>query len=186
MSIRTPLLSVALTAVTACAATTAWAQGQAHPHVHGQAQLELVLEGGELQISLSSPLDSIVGFEHRPRTTAQRQTAEAALRVLADPASLVVLPAAAGCNLTQADLNAPELKSAVQPGSPSGHAEAHADLEASWHFQCTSPDRLDRLQLRMFEHFATLKRLEVRTVGPAGQSRQLMRRGGPAEVRLKR
>lgn len=186
MRMRSRLLSVALSAVTVCAATAGWAQGQARPHVHGQAQLELVLDGGELQISLAAPLDSIVGFEHRPRTAVQRQAAEAALRVLADPVSLMGLPTAAGCTLTHVDLHAPVLAPAAQSAPPAGHDDAHADLEASWHFKCTSPDRLDRLRLRMFELFATLKRLEVRTVGPAGQTRQLMRRGGASEVRLTR
>ncbi len=184
MRVTLPLLQVALAALAACPTTAAWAQG--HAHVHGEARLEVVLDGAEIQISLLAPLDSIVGFEHRPRTAAQRQAAEAALRVLADPASLVGLPAAAGCNLTDTQLHAPVLAPAGASAPQSGHTDPHADLDANWRFQCAAPDRLDRLRLRLFEHFAPLKRLEVRTAGPVGQARQLIRRGGAAEIRLKR
>ena len=81
-------------ALMALASMPAVAQG--HAHVHGQAQLEAVLDGAELQLTLTSPLDSIVGFEHKPRTAAQRQAAERALRTLVDPPQLFLVPAAAG------------------------------------------------------------------------------------------
>ena len=69
--------------------------GPGHAHVHGQARLEVVLDGPVLAIALESPLDGIVGFEHSPRTAAQKQAAAQALAALKDPARLFALPAEA-------------------------------------------------------------------------------------------
>lgn len=174
-------------------ASPAFAQG--HAHVHGQAQLEVVLEGSELQISLNSPLDSIVGFEHRPRTAAQRQAAQAALRTLSDPAALFTLPAAAGCALEDSTIEAPVLQDAGSAKAPPhdhkhdhkhAHDGEHADLEATWRWRCTAADRLQTVPLQLFDRFAQMKRLEVRVAGPAGQGRQMLRRGAAAEVTLRR
>ena len=171
-------------ALMALASMPAVAQG--HAHVHGQAQLEAVLDGAELQLTLTSPLDSIVGFEHKPRTAAQRQAAERALRTLVDPPQLFLVPAAAGCTLQDQAIEAPVLQPEAANTKPHDHAGEHADLEATWRFRCTAPDRLDRLPLKLFDRFATMKRLEVRVAGPAGQGRQLLRRGAPAEVQFRR
>jgi hypothetical protein len=165
------------------------ALAQGHAHVHGQAQVEVVLEGAELQITLNSPLDSIVGFEHRPRTAAQRQAAEAALRTLADPAALFTLPAAAGCTLQDTTIEAPVLQdtpSGKGHDHPHSHDGEHADLEATWRWRCTAADRLQTMPLQLFERFAKMKRLEVRVAGPAGQGRQMLRRGSAAEVTVRR
>lgn len=179
-SLRPWLATAALAGVASMGAPAATAQG--HAHVHGQAQLEVVLEGASLEITLSAPLDSIVGFEHAPRTAAQRQTAEAALRSLADPAQLFSLPPAAGCRLQDKSVDAPTLQAA--PGT--AKAGDHADLDATWRFGCSAPVQLDRVKLSLFERFVPMKRLTVLVAGPAGQGRYPLRRGAAAEVPLKR
>ncbi|MCB1995131.1 MAG: DUF2796 domain-containing protein [Rhodoferax sp.] len=179
-SLRLWWVATSLTGLAGVAGPAAWAQG--HAHVHGQAQLEVVLDGAELQITLSAPLDSLVGFEHAPRTAAQRQTAEAALRSLADPAQLFSLPPAAGCTLQDKSVDAPTLQAA--PGA--AKSGEHADLDATWRFGCSAPAQLDRVKLSLFERFAPMKRLTVLVAGPAGQGRYPLRRGAAAEVPLKR
>lgn len=186
---KTLLTLLRMLPLAAAMAFPAAAQAQGHAHVHGQARLEVVIEGSDLQITLNSPLDSIVGFEHRPRTAAQRQAAEAALRTLADPAALFTVPAAAGCTLEDTSIEAPVLQGTAS-GKTHGHAHAHdgehADLEATWRWRCTAADRLQTLPLQLFERFAQMKRLEVRVAGPAGQGRQMLRRGAVAQVQLRR
>lgn len=180
------LAAAALSALLALLPVAAQAHGRAH--VHGQADLEIVVEGNALQITLASPLDSIVGYEHRPRTAAQRQAADKALAALADPARLFGLPAAAGCTPESQTLEAPVLTEPAPAAgaAPAAGGDGHADLDATWRWRCSAPQALDRVQLRLFDAFATLKRVEVRHAGPAGQGRQMLRRGAAAEVSLRR
>jgi hypothetical protein len=42
------------------------------------------------------------------------------------------------------------------------------------------------MPLQLFERFAKMKRLEVRVAGPAGQGRQMLRRGSAADVTVRR
>jgi Protein of unknown function (DUF2796) len=147
----------------------AQALGQGHAHVHGLARLDVVLDGPQLTLALASPLDGIVGFEHRPRTPAQRQAGDAALAKLKDGGALFRAPAEAGCRLESAAVEAPVLQGAAP-------ADGHADLEARWAFRCAAPAQLRTLEQGLFEAFPRLQRLEVQVAGPQGQARHALRR----------
>ena len=56
------------------------ARAQAAPqqaHVHGAAKIGVVVQGDTVSITLESPLESLIGFEHRPKTPAQQAAATA-------------------------------------------------------------------------------------------------------------
>ncbi len=55
-----------------------------------------------------------------------------------------------------------------EPGMDSG-AEAHSELHATYHFHCHTPERLDRIQVRVFEFLHDAEVIEVRVVTPALQ-----------------
>jgi Protein of unknown function (DUF2796) len=164
------------------AALAAPAAVLAQAHVHGVARVDIVIDGPQLVVALESPLDSIVGFEHRPRTAAQRQAAEAAVLRLKDAAALWRPDAAAQCTLAEVTLQADALKP-LEPagkaaqGAPSTSADAgHADLDARYVFRCTAPERLLALEHGLFAAFKGMQRLELQIAGPKGQSRATLRR----------
>lgn len=66
-------------------------------HEHGVAKMLVALEGNELQLVLESPAANFAGFEHAPRTEAQRQTLAQVAMQLKTPEMVLTLPAAAGC-----------------------------------------------------------------------------------------
>lgn len=149
----------------ACASVFA----QGHAHVHGQARLDVVVDGDQLVLTLQAPLDSVVGFEHAPRTAAQRQAADAALKALADAGRLFKPPAEAGCAAVSQSVQAPVLQGAAGDG--------HADLDADYRFRCQAPAALTRLDLGLFDALPRLQRLDVQIAGPSGQSKRTLRRG---------
>ena len=59
----------------------AWA---APAHVHGEAKLEIVVDGGEFAIRFESPLDGLLGFERAPRTAAEKQAVQTMKATLED------------------------------------------------------------------------------------------------------
>lgn len=143
--------------------------GPGHAHVHGQARLEIVLDGPVLSVALESPLDGIVGFEHPPRTAAQKQAAAQALAALKDPARLFALPADAQCRAESTEIEAPVLEGQAAK-------DGHGDLEARWTFRCATPARLTGLEQGLFAAFARLAVIEVQVAGPRGQHRQVLKR----------
>ncbi len=127
------------------AASCVWAdEGDAHEHEahqHGLATLDIALEGDRLELAFESPAASVVGFEHAPRTPAQREARKRASQWLNDGQQLFGLAPAAGCRLLSAEV--------VEPGDS---AEAkHQDYEARYAFQCAQPQHLQAVDVRLIE-----------------------------------
>lgn len=144
-------------------------------HVHGQVQVDVTVDGPLLSVRLEAPLDSLVGFEHRPRTAAQKQAAQTALARIEDVPSWLRPAAAAGCEVAGRKLDADALQPApAGADQPAGHAE-HADLVAEIELRCATPAALKTLDLALFQAFPRIRRVDVRVAGPAGQLRQTLR-----------
>lgn len=134
---------------------------QAAPHVHGAARLEIVVDGSGLVIHLEAPLDTLLGFEHAPRNTAERRAVAALRATLLAPGRLFGLAAAAGCTA-----ETPEL---VSPVFAEKAAVGHFDLDAEYRWQCARPHALRAVGSRLFAEFPRLRQLQVDFVGPGGQ-----------------
>ena len=141
-------------------------------HVHGQAELEVAVEGASLTVTLRSPLDSLLGFERAPRTAGQKAAAETLLQRLRDPAALFKPSAAAQCVPASTEIDAPVL--GVTPAGAAGakpaDKDAHAELVSTMQFRCEQPAQLRALDVALFEQYRRLHRIEARIVGPRGQS----------------
>ncbi len=161
--ITAPLLALCLASMPAQAAEA---------HVHGQARLAVAIDGGTLTLLLASPADSLTGFERPPRT-AQERAAVAAMRQQLERADALFLPSpAAACRLSRVMLVSPLLGDAPEPGH-----EGHADLDGTFVFRCAHPERLNDLDVRLFEHFPRLKSVNVEIAGPNGQKALRLRAG---------
>lgn len=64
-------------------------------------------------------------------------------------------------------------------GSSHGHDHAHdqdhaqdlghADFTAHWRFHCENPQRLDHIDIRLFQAFPATQRIRVQAITPKGQ-----------------
>lgn len=163
-------------------------------HEHGTGKLDIAQEGVALHIALDSPAVNIVGFEHAPKSQEDHETLETALAGLKNGAGLFALPKAAACRLVDADAQTPladheqgqthhdehEHRAEHEPDArheedvehegdhehEGGHEhnETHADITATWHFDCAHPEALDQVGVRLFEAFPNTKRLQVQYV----------------------
>ena len=58
----------------------------------------------------------------------------------------------------------------------------HAELEATWRFRCAQPQALQGVDVRLFQMFPGLRRLDAAVAGPKGQSSSKL---SPESTRLK-
>jgi hypothetical protein len=152
-------------------ATSAAAKESAH--VHGLVRLDVALDAKTLIVQLEAPLDSLLGFEHRPRTAAQKQAATTLLKQMNNGASLIRTEAAASCKPTQTAVQS----DALQSTSPaSSNAEEHADLDAKFEFTCEQPDQLTFLEIGFFDAFKRIQKIEVQVATSKGQLKQTLKR----------
>ena len=131
----------------------------AKSHSHGEAKLDVVIDKGQVSLTLELPLDAAVGFERAPKSDKEKAALTAAETTLNDT-GLFVPTAAARCNAQPVTLEMPQF---------SGE---HADIEATYRFQCAEPAALKGIETHLFKHFKRLYRIEAQRVGPAGQGKQ--------------
>lgn len=146
-------------------------------HVHGLMHLDIAVDKQLLTLQLESPLDSLLGFERRPRTAAERQAADALVKRMGDAATLFKPDAAAHCVPTKVSLESTALQStAPAMGKDIGKNAEHADLDASYEFTCAHPDRLTVVEVGLFDAFKRLQKIEVQVAGTKLQSSQTLQR----------
>lgn len=146
----------------------------ARPHEHGVATLDVAVEAGRVSFSLDTPLDNLLGFEHAPRTDAERAKAAAAVARLRDAAALFRIDSAAACTLGKVELVSSAL--GLGPAPAAAGKEGHADLQGQFDFLCTAGNRAGFVELGLFDAFPALKRMDLQLVTPKGQMKVTLRR----------
>ena len=166
MSFRPVFLAVACSI--AVVAPVLSAERHLGAHVHGQAKVDVAIDGDHLQIGLHLPGHDAVGFEHPPGNDVEKRTLSHALATL--KAARWLEPAKpAGCRLLTAAVSAPALQ-----GTSTG---GHADVDATYDFRCTDMAKLDALDIRLVEAFPSIQRIVVDVVSSSGGGEQVLERG---------
>lgn len=193
--------------IVAAPITAQAAERQHDAHEHGVSTAKLAIDGDSVEIELRSPGADIVGFEHKPATDADKATVKKAAGMLAKGADVFAPAQAAGCQLTNAVVEAPGIEvkhKGHDHGDDHGkgdgkdehghghHDEKHAELEkhaedghsefsATYHFKCRNIDKLTHIDVRLFDRFPAARELEVQAITPAGQ---ILRELKPGSARL--
>ena len=162
---------------------------QEEPHEHGAASLSVVLDGETLNMEFVSPAVNLVGFEYEPATSEEEAAVEDALAQLEDGAALFSPAEAAGCELSDQEV---EREVTSEEGhSEDGHEEGeehgdeetggaddhsdeegeegavHSEFHATYTFTCAQPDSLDSVSLReLFALYPGIEDLDVQYVLP--------------------
>ncbi|MDJ0683682.1 MAG: DUF2796 domain-containing protein [Alphaproteobacteria bacterium] len=180
------------------AAGAAGASDREHgAHVHGVATLNVAVEGDTVEMALTAPGADIVGFEYTPKTAEEKAAVKDAATFLEDASGLFAFPPEAGCQMQEARVDSALLgpdhdhdhkhedhDHDAHGEKADGHAEhshddhdhhahgdePHAEFQALYRFQCTDPDRLDFIDVKLFERFPTIEELDVQAISNSGQS----------------
>ena len=112
--------ALALSLAGACSAD---AQG-AGPHVHGLARLLLAYDQGTLELQLTAPAESLVGFEHPPGNVEEASAVAGAEAILNDPAR-VFRPEGAVCELDEMQIENPFADAAGGHHTADGSGHSH-------------------------------------------------------------
>jgi hypothetical protein len=147
------LISLSLVATSASAGP--------HAHTHGVGELELALDGSTVRASLRLPMESLLGFEHAPRTEAQKEAVQKLKARLADPVAWILPSSQAGCRLVSTDYKSTLFSGEVVRG--------HSDLEYIFAFECRNVTELTRFDVLALQVFPRLRSLRVQLVTDQGQ-----------------
>lgn len=134
-------------------------------HVHGVAKLQVAVDGNTLTLDFESPLDSLLGFEHMPRNEKQKAAVRAMAERLNKPGGLFLPSPAASCTVQSVKLESPVLEPAKK-----NDGDGHADLDAEFIFKCAQPNELHGMEVKLFDAFSNLRRLDVQVATARGQT----------------
>lgn len=143
---------------------------QAHEaHVHGVGKLDVALDGKTLSLHLDSPLVNLIGFEHTANSAKDKQAAQDMAKTLRNAASVFVTSPSAECKLSGVQLVSAAIAPALlgeAAGKAAGHADSdgHADLDADFSFQCAHPEKLQRIDVKLFDAFKGFNSIDVQLV----------------------
>jgi hypothetical protein len=144
-------------------------QGSA-AHVHGTGEMELVLDGNNLSITLYSPLHNVLGFEHAPKTDTERVKARRVVSLLKANGLFAFSPDAqcktSGHRLVSDILNP---HSHGPNDDHKDHDGDHSDLRAVFEFECENPQKLKTIDVRLFRQFPAFQKIELQALFPSGQ-----------------
>ena len=141
-------------------------------HVHGQGELEIVQDGNGLFISLYSPLENVLGFEHAPKTDSERVKARRVVSLLKANGLFAFSPDAqckrTGHKLYSEILN-PHSHGPTDDHQDHDNTDGHADFRAAYEFECQNPAKLKLIEVRAFRQFPGFEKIEVQALFPSGQ-----------------
>jgi hypothetical protein len=143
-------------------------------HVHGVATLQMAVDAKTLTLNFSSPLDNLIGFEHKSHNQAEVQQVQNMINQFYKT-SLFVPTIAAQCKLQSIHLESLVIKKnpteSANVNKPQHEEPAgHADLDAELVYQCNEAKSLRDLQVNMFNTFPNLHQLNVEVVSSQGQT----------------
>jgi hypothetical protein len=136
----------------------------AAPHVHGEAELTIAMEGNNVQVQFMAPASDVVGFEHVATSPEQQQTLSNARDVLSEFTSVVVFTGGeceiskinvdmSGLEDTKHDVHEHDNKKAHE------HQHAHPNIIATYDFKCSRLQQLSTVNINAFDVFPAISRV---------------------------
>ncbi|MHA7927133.1 MAG: ZrgA family zinc uptake protein [Marinobacter sp.] len=176
-------LSKVTNAILAAAILTAgstFASDNPGAHQHGHAELQLAIEGNQIDLIFTSPAYNLLGFEHRARTEEQKALVTQTTSWLGE--TPLVDTAEAGCKVMNAVVHhqAGDNDHGHDHGHAHDHEDKHADENGSTHsdfevtqsLSCSRLDTSEVLSTPLTERFPEIEHLDVEWVWSGGQGAQ--------------
>lgn len=167
---RTAALALAVSAVSALAGMpTAVAADNPGSHQHGQALLQLAVDGEQLELTLESPAANLAGFERAARSAEERQQLNDIRHWLTANPLVDTVPASCRVTATVFDEEPEAGADGDHHHGGDEHRESHSDYRLSQSLHCPGATTASRLRSALPERFPALEQLQVQWLTPQGQ-----------------
>ena len=149
---------------------------QKDSHEHGAAKLMMVMEGKKLQVEFEVPSESLIGFEHFPKSQGNRKNFNEAIKILSDPSKLFSIPIKAECllvgmNVSQSLFSNEEEHDHDESEKEDEHghdesekSEIHSEFSSKYHWHCEHLDEIDSIDTQLMNIFPRIEEIRVRWI----------------------
>ncbi|MCF6329713.1 MAG: DUF2796 domain-containing protein [Henriciella sp.] len=130
-------------------------------HVHGKAELAVIIEGDHLSMTFDSPLTNLIDFELEPTTEADWARIDALQDKFLRDDALIRLPARVKCVI-------------ISISSGLRFRDGHGSLMVEQNFACKKIRRLKSAAVTVFSQFQNLEHLDVFVSGDSPRTSAVM------------
>ena len=143
---------------------------QKDSHEHGAAKLMMVMEGEKLQVEFEVPSESLIGFEHFPKSQSKRKNFNEAIKILSDPSKLFSKPIKAECLLVGMNVSQSLFSNEEEHGhDESEKSEIHSEFESNYYWNCQHLDEIDSIGTQLMSFFPRIEEIRVNWISNNGQ-----------------
>jgi len=143
---------------------------QKDSHEHGAAKLMMVMEGEKLQVEFEVPSESLIGFEHFPKSQSNRKNFNEAIKILSDPSKLFSMPIKAECLLVGMNVSQSLFSNEEEHGhDESEKSEIHSEFESNYYWNCQHLDEIDSIGTQLMSFFPRIEEIRVNWISNNGQ-----------------
>ena len=170
----------------------AQAARQKDSHEHGAAIIKMVMEDEKLLIEFEVPSESLIGFEHFPKSQSNRENFNKAIKVLSDPSKLFSQPIKAECLLVGMNVSQSLFSNEEEHGHDEsekeeehghdesekedehGHdesekSEIHSEFKSNYYWNCQHLDEIDSIGTQLMSFFPRIEEIRVHWISNNGQ-----------------
>ena len=143
---------------------------QKDSHEHGAAKLMMVMEGEKLQVEFEVPSESLIGFEHFPKSQSNRKNFNEAIKILSDPSKLFSMPIKAECILVGMNVSQSLFSNEEEHGhDESEKSEIHSEFKSNYSWNCLHLDEIDSIGTQLMSFFFGIEEIRVNWISDNGQ-----------------
>ena len=143
---------------------------QKDSHEHGAAKLMMVMEGEKLQVEFEVPSESLIGFEHFPKSQSNRKNFNEAIKILSDPSKLFSNPIKAECLLVGMNVSQSLFSNEEEHGhDESEKYEIHSEFESNYYWNCQHLDEIDSIGTQLMSFFPRIEEIRVNWISNNSQ-----------------
>ena len=151
---------------------------QKDSHEHGAAKLMMVMEGEKLQVEFEVPSESLIGFEHFPKSQSNRKNFNEAIKILSVPSKLFSIPIKAECLLVGMNVSQSLFSNEEEHGHEDeeehGHdesekSEIHSEFKSNYYWNCQHLDEIDSIGTQLMSFFFGIEEIRVNWISNNGQ-----------------
>ncbi len=151
------------------ATTTVFAQTEQAAHTHGLVEVEIAFEQLNGVIQFNAPAESLLGFEHKPKTEKQKNQAQNVERAFANPSQIFQFEKNLKCQITLD-------KAGFE------YTGSHADFDALYKVKCTGDISKTKITVNL-NKYTNIKSIRT-TVISSGVQKAVKSTGPVATVEI--
>jgi len=147
----------------------------ADAHVHGAAEMNIVVVGKKIVVEFRSPAEGLMGFEHEAKTDADKKKRDAAMKVIKERFSeMVVFDKKLGCTSQPGEIVVAQTDAGDSNDRKHGKGDhkksgEHRELRATHNFTCNNNPAGSRVRFGVTRLFPNIHELKVQVLSGSKQ-----------------